>query len=567
MRTAFVLLSLTIIPASAATYDYLTFAGPAGAEIHPLAINNSGVIVGYYLDSSGAQHGFLRAADGTMTTLDVPGAAVTVPASNSSTGWIAGSYATPCCQPDHGFRLAPDGKTLVTFQVNGDATLAIAVNSSGQVTGYANGNGFVTSDGQKFDTFQDAGGATYPTWINDRGDIVGFAYDNYHTQAFRRTTDGTVANIGLGLGSQAVAINNSYQIVGAYPVPGAGVSAYLRSATGGMINLKGSQAIGINNNGQVIGSFGPFELYNPDGTYDAVAIPGAASSAPAAINDSGQITGTYTITDDKGNGRTYGYLAVPMPASPGPAIRNFHGVTGASGFGALLATAPGSWIEIYGEGLAGTTRSWQASDFIGNVAPTSLDGVTVAVNGQPAYVAYVSPEQVNAQVPESVAPGAASVTVSYGGVTSRPQTIAVNVMEPALLTVNGCVAPVFADGTRVETGCLPFTVPQRVAHEGDVIVFYGVGFGAVTPPVPPGAVVPAPNQLQTPFAVNWSNLGVTTPGQVQYAGLAPGSVGLYQFNVVVPPVSDVSAGGAAGITGTWTLNGATQGTFPLLVAK
>ena len=564
------LLAIALIPGYATTYDYVTFTGPGGTDAYPQAINNNGLVVGYYLDASGNQHGFLRAPDGAITTIDVPGAAVTAPASISSTGWIAGSYNTVCCQPQRGFRLAPDGKTFVTFQVDGAFTLAVSVNASGQVTGSTTargGLGFVTSDGQTFTTFQDPSGSTYPTWINDRGDVVGYAYDDYQTQAFRRITDGTFGEFGLGLGSQAVAINNSYQVVGSYGVPGVGLRAYLRSADGAMTNLNGTQATGLNNNGQVIGAFGPYALYNPDGSYVAVTIPGAASSHALAINDSGQIAGTYTVTGSDGKTHTYGFLAAPMAATTGPAIRTYHGVMGASGFGGLLATAPGSWIEIYGVNLAGSTRTWQASDFVGNRAPTSLDGVSVSVNGVPAYVAYISPDQVNAWAPSSVAPGTANVTVTYGTSTSPPEAITVNPLEPALLTVNGCLAPVFADGTLVATSCLPDTISQRIAHPGDEIVFYGIGFGPVTPSTPDGQIVTQANQLQATFAVSWSNLGATTLGQVNYAGLAPGSLGIYQFNVVVPPVSNASNSSAAGITGAWTLNGVTMGTFPLLVTQ
>lgn len=569
MRTA-LLVAIALIPGYATTYDYVTFTVPGGTGATPQAINNSGVVVGYYVYGNGNQGGFLRAADGTITTFNVPGAATTAPASISSTGWIAGSYSTVCCDLDQGFRLAPDGKTFATFQVNGGTTLAVSVNSSGQVTGYAsNAGGFLTADGQTFTTFGDSG--THPYWINDRGDIVGYFYAsaNYPTQlysqAFRRITDGTYSAFGLGEGSQAVAINNSYQVVGSLIVPSVGQVAYLRGADGTMTNLNGMVATGLNNNGQAIGVFGPYALYNPDGTYVAVAIPGASSTQVLAINDSGQITGTYSMTGSDGEGHVYGFLASPMAATTGPAIRSYHGVIGASGFGGTLATAPGSWIEIYGEKLAGSTRAWRTSDFVGDRAPTSLDGVSVSINGQAAYIAYISPEQVNAWVPSSVAPGTANVTVSYGSSTSPPEAITVNALEPALLTVNGCLAPVFADGTFVKTSCLPSTVPQRMANPGDVMVFYGIGFGPVTPVTPDGQIVAQANRLDATFSASWSNLGVTTPGQVNYAGLAPDTLGIYQFNVVAPPAPNVEYATNAGITGTLMLNGVTISTFDFTV--
>ncbi len=44
----------------------------------------------------------------------------------------------------------------------------------------------------------------------------------------------------------------------------------------------------------------------------------------------------------------------------------------------------GSWVEIYGSYLAPDSRSWAGTDFNGTSAPTSLDGTSVTIGGQPA---------------------------------------------------------------------------------------------------------------------------------------------------------------------------------------
>ena len=62
---------------------------------------------------------------------------------------------------------------------------------------------------------------------------------------------------------------------------------------------------------------------------------------------------------------------------------------------------------------------------------------------------------------------------------------------------------------------------------------YGIGFGAVTPTTPAGQVVDAGNSLVLPFILKFGS----TEATVTYAGLGPGLVGLYQFNVVVPKLS------------------------------
>jgi hypothetical protein len=73
-----------------------------------------------------------------------------------------------------------------------------------------------------------------------------------------------------------------------------------------------------------------------------------------------------------------------------PVIRTSQGVISASGYGALPAIAPGTWMEIYGTNLANvTSRIWASADFTGNNAPTSLGGTTVTVGGQSAFIDYV----------------------------------------------------------------------------------------------------------------------------------------------------------------------------------
>jgi uncharacterized protein (TIGR03437 family) len=64
---------------------------------------------------------------------------------------------------------------------------------------------------------------------------------------------------------------------------------------------------------------------------------------------------------------------------------------------------------------------------------------------------------------------------------------------------------------------------------GDDVVMYGVGFGEINPPVPAGTI--ASGQTALP------NVSVRVGGveaEVGYAGLSPGSIGLYQFNIKIP---------------------------------
>jgi uncharacterized protein (TIGR03437 family) len=203
------------------------------------------------------------------------------------------------------------------------------------------------------------------------------------------------------------------------------------------------------------------------------------------------------------------------------------------------------------------------------IAPTSLDGVSVTIGGQAAYIDYISGGQINAQVPYNVAPGQQQLTVkNISGSTLQATTVTVSAIQPGMYApsafkLNGVqyAGALFADGA---TYALPpgavSGIPSKRANPGDLITFYGVGFGAVTPPISAGTVVQQANPTGLPsFQLSIEGL----PAQVEYAGLAPNSIGLYQFNVYVP--ANVTANDAApvtfsvgGVTGTQSLRIAVQ---------
>ncbi len=108
-------------------------------------------------------------------------------------------------------------------------------------------------------------------------------------------------------------------------------------------------------------------------------------------------------------------------------------------------------------------------------------------------------------------------------------------MAPAAFKIDGIsyAAAVFSDGTTyvLPTGAIA-GVPSRPAQAGDTITFYGVGFGPTTPSTPAGQIVQAGNTLISKLQVFFDD--TSFPGTVTYAGLAPGYLGVYQFNVTVP---------------------------------
>ena len=236
-----------------------------------------------------------------------------------------------------------------------------------------------------------------------------------------------------------------------------------------------------------------------------------------------------------------------IPAfDPTPVISN-NGVISASNYGnGFAAIAPSTWIEIYGYNLANVqTKTWGSSDFQGTQAPSALGGTTVTVGGQPAFTYFVTPGQLNVQVPSNIAPGVLPLVVTTAGGSSIAYNVQVNMIEPGVLAppafnINGN-QNVVALVSNTLTYILPTNaagVSTARARVGDTLTLYGIGFGTVTPSIPAGQVVQTLSSLSNNLQITFGG----TPCTITYQGLAPGYVGLYQFNVTVPniPASDTT---------------------------
>jgi uncharacterized protein (TIGR03437 family) len=200
-------------------------------------------------------------------------------------------------------------------------------------------------------------------------------------------------------------------------------------------------------------------------------------------------------------------------------------------FGDVPLLAPNTWMEIKGTNLApaGDSRTWQSADFIDNTLPTSLDGVTVLMNGVAAYVYSISAGQINVLSPPMLPAGSpVLVQVLVAGVPSPPVPVPFNLLSPSLFVYNGgpYVIAVHLDGSRIgPTTLYPgLTTP---AKPGETILLFANGFG---PPLTP-IVAGSPNQSGSlPYepVVNING----TNSIVESASLI--SPGLFQFNVILP---------------------------------
>ncbi|MGC9946495.1 MAG: carbohydrate binding domain-containing protein [Bryobacteraceae bacterium] len=202
-------------------------------------------------------------------------------------------------------------------------------------------------------------------------------------------------------------------------------------------------------------------------------------------------------------------------------------VTDAASYGAAIA--PGEWVSIFGTGFGTATQTWTAGDFVNGQLPTSLGGVSVTIDGQPAYISYVSPGQINALMPADATLGPVTVQVTTPQGRSYPGTVMLQRLAPELFTwAPGSVTYAAAEHAN---GALVGPSPLQPAAVGEVIELYGTGLGPTSPPTPVSQAAFPPAILAAPANVTIGGVAA----QVQWAGLiAPG---LYQVNVQVPVVA------------------------------
>ena len=207
-------------------------------------------------------------------------------------------------------------------------------------------------------------------------------------------------------------------------------------------------------------------------------------------------------------------------------------------YGVPGAIQPGEWVTIYGTNLASETVSWNG-DF-----PTTLGGTRVEINFNAAYLMFVSPNQINLQVPDETARGtvAVIVTTAAGSATSM---VTLNEYAPSFCLIDtqggsGYVAGIivrsngkgaYGGGTYDILGPTgsSFGYPTVAAQPGDAVELYAVGFGPTHPGVPAGTPFSGAAPIGSRLALYINNIKV----KPTFVGLS--GAGLYQINLVIPP--------------------------------
>ena len=259
--------------------------------------------------------------------------------------------------------------------------------------------------------------------------------------------------------------------------------------------------------------------------YNFIYLTDGADPISLVLATNGSLYGATNQGGAKGQGTIF---SLTLPASSQTSTPVITSVVTAFSNGAAIA--PNTWVVIKGSNLAppNDSRIWQTKDFTGSQMPTGLDGVSVSMNGEAAYVYYISPTQLNVLTPPDLASGPVLVSVTNNGSTGAAFASTVQPESVAFFVFNGGPYVVGTHLSGIDLGPTSlFPGTSTPAAQGEVIVLYGNGFGNVSGTIVKGSA----SQSGTLFPMPVIQIGGVT-ATVQYAGLI--SPGLYQFNVVVP---------------------------------
>ncbi len=187
--------------------------------------------------------------------------------------------------------------------------------------------------------------------------------------------------------------------------------------------------------------------------------------------------------------------------------------------------APGGLISIYGNQLSAINLATSEIPL-----PTALANSCLTVNGEPMPLIFVSPTQINAQMPKQ-AVGDVTINVHTPGGISDNFNIVVEPTAPAVF-LSGVAGPMTNIPTIIRAANNMLVTDSNPVHPNDTLIIYLTGCGATSPAIGDGLPAPS-NPLANAVAVPQVSLGSSTLG-VMFGGLTPGEVGLCQINATVP---------------------------------
>jgi uncharacterized protein (TIGR03437 family) len=215
------------------------------------------------------------------------------------------------------------------------------------------------------------------------------------------------------------------------------------------------------------------------------------------------------------------------------------GVVNAANYLAGRALAAGAFAAVFPAGSSNNILSTGTASAPSGVfpLPTTLAGTQVLVNNTPASLFYVSPGQINFPLSLTL-PTAGTVDVQvvnqstgqvYGGAE-----VPLNTASPGLFTLSGSGSGGVA---AINTDDGSINAPNNAVARGHYVTVFGTGQGPVANPPAEGTAAPGvvPTATNPQILLGAAPNAIAVPdANVQYSGLAPTLVGVWQINVLVP---------------------------------
>jgi uncharacterized protein (TIGR03437 family) len=212
----------------------------------------------------------------------------------------------------------------------------------------------------------------------------------------------------------------------------------------------------------------------------------------------------------------------PIPASNNPQVSG-NGVVNTANFTA--AVAPGGLVSVFGKSLAASSSAGSTP------LPNILGGTCVTLNNTPLPILATSNGQINAQLPQTLAAGRYSLVVRSIGneAASNAANVTVAKYAPAVFIDSQGPAIFHKDGTRVNQ--------QHPASRDEPLTIYATGLGVTTGgKVTAGSPSPSnPLAITATVQLYFGNPRIKEAAViVDWSGLFPGSIGVYQINCRIP---------------------------------
>ena len=483
---------------------------------------------------------------------------------SSNVPWLLASLAAPHTCADGNSSCTPVRITLQTASlakgtytgfvtvsdpnaIDAPQTISVTVQIGGNVPDKL--EYFLPPGGTATSRFTTAGASSVNATTQSGGQWLSVAQEGTGTFLFNVPYKVTVSAVSLAAsdysgtisvaGSSLATDNKSVPVtlhVTTQPVAQAATPVMFRIAQGG---AKQTLPLTVGNAGQGTLAVSGITVTPGTGGSFLTAQTGSGSTVMLIADPTGLTAGSYTATAVIASNAANSSFSVPVQldvVTPTGPIVKAGGVVNNATFAAGDSVAQGDIVALFGDQLI-------SGDPVAATAlplTTTLGGVQVFVNDQPAPVYFASSGQINFQIPFNAQPGSGTVRVERNGQRGNIVSVQIARSAPRLLRLN------IGDYGIITNQDQSFPIPATAglsshpAKVGDALTIYAIGLGPTSPAVASGVASPSAEPLGRVVTHPKVCFGTPTPFNQGncvdplYAGLSPGFVGLYQINVVIP---------------------------------